>query len=79
MWGAALGQAMGISMRLLRVRPLKRWPAERVRSGAVVTARPGSLGDGKAGSIWALPDADSDEGCRGWSWTSETDRHGGGE
>jgi hypothetical protein len=61
------------------MRPLVTWLAERPRSRAVVVARLGSLGNRKARPIWALPDAGSDERCRGWSWTGETDRHGGGE
>jgi hypothetical protein len=61
------------------MRPLVAWLAERPWSRAVVAARLGSLGNGKAGPIWALQGAGLDEGCRGWSWTSETDRHGGGE
>jgi hypothetical protein len=47
----------------------------RRRSRAVVAARLGSVGNRKARPIWALQDAGSDERCRGWSWTSETDRH----
>jgi hypothetical protein len=63
----------------LRMRPLVRWLAEQPWSRAVVAARLGSLGNRKARPIWALPDAGSDERCRGWSWTSETDRHSSGE
>jgi hypothetical protein len=70
---------MGISMRRLRMRPLMTWLAERPWSRAVVAARLGSLGNRKSRPIWALPDAGSHERCRGWCWTSETDRHGSGE
>jgi hypothetical protein len=70
---------MGILTRPLRIRSLVTWLAEQLRSGAVVAARLGSLGKRKARPIWALPDAGSDERRRGWSWTSETDRHSSGE
>ncbi len=75
---AAAG-SMGISTRPLRIRPLVTWLAEQPRSRAVVAARLGLLGKRNARPIWALPDAGSDERCRGWSWTSETDRRSGGD